>query len=53
MLVQQEYDTVHRVLVKSIEIADDLSQNEVAVVLDQAIYSKVQQITWSNEKFSD
>lgn len=47
-----EYDTVYTILERSLEIADALKQEQVAVVFDQAIYPKAQQIRWTNERFS-
>ena len=42
-----ELSTVHTVLQHSLAMADQLSQEDVIVVLDQAIYCKSKQIIWS------
>ncbi|XP_071817001.1 uncharacterized protein [Apostichopus japonicus] len=48
-----EMSTVYSLLVKSLEICSKLDQEEVVVVLDEAIYCKAQQVLWKEkEKFS-
>lgn len=37
-------DTVHTILKQSIDIADELELDSIALVMDQAIYAKAQQI---------
>ena len=40
--------TIHELLVRSCEIAARLDQQPVIITLDQAIYSKAQEIVWKN-----
>lgn len=48
-----QLSTVYVLLQRSIEVADQLDQNSVVIVLDQAIYCKAQEILWKNkEQFS-
>ena len=43
----RELSTVHTILQRSLAMADQLSQEDVIVVLDQAIYCKAKQLIWS------
>ena len=45
--------TVHTILSRSIEIADKLELKEIVLVMDQAIYSKAQEIRWMNTTFME
>ena len=46
-------DTVYTILKQSINIADELELGSIALVMDQAIYAKAQQIRWENDSFKD
>ncbi len=46
-----EYATIHTVLQRSLKIADQLAQQCVVLVFDEAIYAKIQQIRWKEEVF--
>ena len=48
-----DLNTVHTILTRSIEIADKLALKEIVLVMDQAIYSKAQEIRWMNTTFMD
>ena len=47
-----EMSTVHTILKRSLEIADELQLENIVVVFDQAIYCKAQQIRWQSDIFS-
>ena len=46
-------DIVYTILKQSINIADELELGSIALVMDQAIYAKAQQICWENDSFKD
>ncbi|XP_070537990.1 uncharacterized protein [Ptychodera flava] len=46
-----EMSTVNTVLVKSIDVINKLNLPSGVLVMDQAIYSKAQQIRWQNQEF--
>ena len=46
-------DTVYTILKQSVAIADSLEHHSLVLVMDQAIYSKVQQIRWQNDSFNE
>lgn len=46
-----EMSTVNTILCRSLQIANELQIDNVVLVMDQAIYSKAQQIKWQNEDF--
>ena len=46
-----EYSTLYTALQQSIKIADELSLEKVVLVFDEAIYAKIQQIRWKDERF--
>ena len=48
-----EMSTVNLVLTRSIDIANILLLPNIVLVMDQAIYSKAQQIRWQNEEFTN
>lgn len=48
-----EMKTVQAILLKSLEIADELQLDQIVLVMDQAIYSKAQQIRWQNITFQE
>lgn len=43
-----DVSVVNTVLVWSLEIADELQQSAIVVVMDEALYAKAQQIRWMN-----
>jgi len=43
-----DLSVVNTVLVRSLEIADELQQSAIVVVMDEALYAKAQQIRWMN-----
>lgn len=45
-----ELPTVYTLLQKSLKMADQLQQEDVIVVFDQAIYAKVLEIVWQNQE---
>ncbi|KAJ8050266.1 hypothetical protein HOLleu_03400 [Holothuria leucospilota] len=45
-----ELSTVYSLLMKTMEICTKLEQEEIVVVLDQAIYSKALQIVWKESQ---
>ena len=45
-----ELPTVYTVLQRSLDMADQLGQDDVIVVFDQAIYAKALEILWQNEQ---
>lgn len=45
-----ELPTVYTVLQRSLDMADQLDQEDVIVVFDQAIYAKALEIMWQNEQ---
>lgn len=47
-----DMSTVNTILLRSVDIADSLELDSIAVVFDQAIYAKAQQIRWQNACFS-
>lgn len=48
-----DMSTVYTILLKSIQIADQLDLRTLCVVFDQAIYYKAQQIRWKNPLFME
>ena len=42
--------TVYTLLKRSLEMADQLNQHDVIVVLDQAIYAKALEVIWQNQE---
>ena len=48
-----EFDTVNTILLRTVEVADNLNLDAVVAVFDQAIYSKVQQIRWQISSFRE
>ena len=46
-----EMDTVQTILTRSLSYADELHQDAVVVVFDQALYAKAQQIRWRDDNF--
>ena len=46
-----KYSTVYTALQRSMKIADELSLEKVVLVFDEAIYAKIQQIRWKDERF--
>lgn len=48
-----EMATVHTVLLRSVDIANNLDLNAITVVFDQAIYSKAQEIRWQHKIFQE
>ncbi|XP_056090913.1 uncharacterized protein LOC130070521 [Rhinichthys klamathensis goyatoka] len=48
-----DLNTVHTILTRSIAIADKLKLSEIVLVMDQAIYSKAQEIRWTNKTFQE
>lgn len=46
-----DISTVNSILLKSLEIADELQLPCIVLVMDEAIYSKAQQIRWNNDEF--
>ncbi|KAL2102045.1 hypothetical protein ACEWY4_003806 [Coilia grayii] len=48
-----DLNTVHTILSHSLAIADSLKQTEVVLVMDQAIYSKAQEIRWQTNLYSE
>ena len=44
-----ELSTVYTVLQRSLQIADQLGQHDVIIVLDQAIYAKALEVLWQNK----
>ena len=45
--------TVHPILTQSVAIVDSLELDSLVLVMDQAIYSKAQQIRWQNDSFKE
>ena len=43
-----ELSTVYTLLKHSIAMADEIRQEDVVIVMDQAIYAKAQEIIWSH-----
>lgn len=48
-----DMSTINAILERSVNIADLLELDHVVVIFDQAIYSKVQQIRWTNPVFME
>ncbi|CAL1293796.1 unnamed protein product [Larinioides sclopetarius] len=48
-----EISTVNTILDKSLKIADEFKLSTIVVVMDQALYSKAQQIRWSNKEYEE
>ena len=48
-----EMNTVVTIMSRSVHIANVIRVHSVVIVLDQAIYSKVQEIRWSSDEFKD
>ena len=48
-----EMDTVNTILTRSVEIADKLALANIAIVFDQAIYAKAQEIRWKTDSFKE
>ena len=46
-------DTVYTILTQSVAIADSLELDSLVLVMDQAIYSKAQQIRGQNDSFKE
>ena len=46
-------ETVYTILTQSVAIADSLELDSLVLVMDQAIYSKAQQIRWQNDSFKE
>ena len=46
-------DNVYTILKQSVAIADSLALDSLVFVMDQAIYSKAQQIRWQNDSFKE
>lgn len=46
-----DMSAVNCILKHSIKIAEDLGLESIVLVMDQAIYSKAQQIRWQNDQF--
>ena len=46
-----EYSTLHTFLQKCLRILQELKNPYLAIVCDEAIYAKIQQIRWKNEDF--
>ena len=46
-----DYSTLYTALQQSMKIADELLLEKVVLVFDEAIYAKVQQIRWKDERF--
>ena len=46
-------DTVYTILTQIVAIADSLELDSFVLVMDQAIYSKEQQIRWQNDAFKE
>ncbi|XP_070569267.1 uncharacterized protein [Ptychodera flava] len=44
--------TVNTILSRSVDIANKLSLQSIVVTMDQAIYSKAQEIRWQNEEYT-
>ena len=45
-----ELPTVYTLLRRSLQMADQLSQQDVIVVLDEAIYAKALEVIWQNQE---
>ena len=45
-----ELPTVYTLLQRSLEMADQLNQHDIIVVLDQAIYAKALEVIWQNQE---
>ena len=46
-----DYFTLYTALQQSMKIADELLLEKVVLVFDEAIYAKIQQIRWKDERF--
>ena len=46
-----DYSTLYTALQQSMKIADELLLEKVVLVFDEAIYAKIQQIRWKDERF--